>query len=240
MAIDEALLGSKLPVLRFYKWKPAGLSIGYFQNIKQINTEFCQKNNIEIVRRLTGGNAVLHDKELTYSFIIDEKEMPSSITDSYKKISKGILKTLQILGLNAAMNKEVKKEESSAVCFNDPSWYEIIVNNKKLVGSAQKRVKGKLLQHGAILLDISTEKYANCFNNCSEELIEKVKQRMTSINKELNEKIHYNKLAQAMKKGFEKELNIEFIDSELTREEKQLAQKLNKEKYSTDKWNLKK
>jgi lipoate-protein ligase A len=238
MAIDEALLTSELPVLRFYRWKPAGLSIGYFQNIQKINKTFCEKNNIQIVRRLTGGNAVLHDKELTYSLIIDESLMPESITESYKKISKGILKALHLLKLDPEMNEQVEKEEKSSICFNDPSWYEILVNNKKIVGSAQKRVNKKLLQHGAILLDIDVEKYVNCFNNASKELIEKTKQRMTSINDELNDKATYSDVKQAMKKGFEQELNIKFKDSKLTQEEKTLAKKLDKEKYSQDKWNL--
>ncbi len=238
MAIDEALLTSPLPVLRFYQWQPAGLSLGYFQDINQINTEFCKQNNIEIVRRPTGGNAVLHDKELTYSFIIDENQMPSSITESYQKISKGILKALQLLSLTPEMNEEVKDEAKSAVCFNDPSWYEILVNKKKLVGSAQKRINNKLLQHGAILLDINIEKYANCFTNCSEELIKKLKQRITAINNELKQEITYQELAKVMKKGFEESLEIDFIKDQLTKEEIQLAQTLNKEKYSRNEWNL--
>ncbi len=185
MAIDEALLSSKLPVLRFYGWKPAGLSIGYFQSVKNFNFENLKKHKVGLVRRLTGGNAVLHDKELTYSFIIDEKEMPKSIVESYKKISKGLLQGLRNLGLKAVMNKDVSKGQKSAVCFNEPSWYEIWVNGKKSVGSAQKRVDGKLLQHGAVLIDIDVEKYCSLFSNCSKELIEKVKGRITSVNDEI-------------------------------------------------------
>ncbi len=235
MAIDEALLSSKLPVLRLYQWEPPCLSIGYFQQINQINKEFCKKNNIDIVRRLTGGNAVLHDKELTYSFIIDEKLMPKSVIDSYKKISKGLLSALTFLGLKPEMNNEVKKEEKSPICFNDPGWYEILINKKKIIGSAQKRVNGKLLQHGAILIDIDIKRYANCFRKSEPE---KLKQRITSINKELKEETNYKNLAKTIKKGFESALKIGFQESELTKEERKLAERLNKEKYSTDKWNL--
>lgn len=238
MAIDEALLGSKKPVLRFYGWKPAGLSIGYFQSTQVINVEECRKREVDIVRRLTGGNAVLHDKELTYSVIIDEKEMPSSVVESYKAISKGLLQGLRNLGLKAAMNEDVKKEEKSAVCFNDPSWYEIVVNGKKIVGSAQKRIDGKILQHGAVLIEADVEKYCSLFNNCSEELINKVKQRMTSINDELGMKKSYGEVKGAMIKGFEKELKIEFEESGLTSEEKNKAEKLEKTKYSAKEWNF--
>jgi lipoate-protein ligase A len=238
MAIDEALLSSKLPVLRFYGWKPAGLSIGYFQSVKNFNFENLKRHNIELVRRLTGGNAVLHDKEVTYSFIIDEKEMPKSVVESYREISKGLLKGLENLGLKAVMNKEVEKGGKSAVCFNDPSWYEIIVNGKKIVGSAQKRIDGKLLQHGAVLIDIDTEKYCSLFDNCNKGLIEKVKERMTSINDEIDGKVDYGKVKEAVKKGFEKALNIEFIEDGLSSEEKELVKELERNKYSTDKWNL--
>ncbi len=239
MAIDEALLTSKLPVLRFYGWKPAGLSIGYFQSIKDFNLKNLKKHKIDLVRRLTGGNAVLHDKELTYSFVIDENQMPKSIIESYKIISKGLLHGLKNLGLNAVMNENVEKKEKSTICFNHPSWYELLVNKKKIIGSAQKRVNGKLLQHGAVLIDVDIEKYCSLFNNYDKELVSKVKGRMTSINEELNNKRGYNDVKQAMKKGFEKE-GSEFKESALTEKEFYLAKKLERNKYSTDKWNLRK
>lgn len=237
MAIDEALLTSKLPVLRFYGWKPAGLSIGYFQSVKSFNFESLKKHNIELVRRLTGGNAVLHDKEITYSFIIGEEEMPKSVIESYKIISKGLLDGLKNLGLKAAMNDEVEKGEKSAVCFNDPSWYEILVNGKKIAGSAQKRVNGKILQHGAILIDVDVEKYCSLFKNCTDSLIEKLRKRVTSINLEV--RADYNQVKEAIRKGFETALEIEFQESQLNQEEMDLAVKLDKEKYSKDEWNLK-
>jgi len=237
MAVDEALLTSKLPVLRFYGWKPAGLSIGYFQSVKDFNFENIKKNNVKLVRRLTGGNAVLHDKELTYSFIIDEDKMPKSVVESYKGISEGLLNGLRNLGLKAAMNEDVKKEQKSAVCFNDPSWYEILVDGKKIVGSAQKRVNGKLLQHGAVLIDADVEKYCSLFNDYGKELVSKVKKRMTSVNSELNSKKSYDDVKKAMIKGFTS-LGFEFVEDELSEEEVKLAKELEKNKYSKENWNL--
>ncbi len=242
MAIDEALLTSKLPVLRFYGWKPAGLSLGYFQDIKDINIENCKKNNIGIVRRITGGKTVLHDKELTYSFIINEKSMPKSIIESYKIISKSILLALKELGVNALIEKKInKKNKKTAICFNDPSYYEIIVNNKKIVGSAQTRKQGKLLQHGSMLIDIDIKKLISLFNlEGKEKIIEKTKKRITSINNELNsKKVNYDNVAEAMKKGFEENFKIKFIKDKLRKEEIILADKLAKEKYSSKQWNLK-
>ena len=265
MAIDEALLTSKMPVLRFYRWKPAGLSLGYFQDIKDINVDFCKKNNIDIVRRITGGKTVLHDKELTYSFIINESLMPKSIIGSYKVISKGILQALKELGIDASMKEEINKnlsiekntnitnykKNNSAVCFNEPSYYEIIANNKKIVGSAQTRKQGKLLQHGAVLIDINVEKYVNCFNleNIKDE-IKKSKNRITSINNELFnkknpitknkiKKMAYDDVAKAMEHGFKENFNVKMITGGLTEEELKLAKELEKNKYSKDSWNLK-
>src|SRR3989338_3691817 len=124
--------------------------------------------------------------------------MPKSIIESYKVISKGILLALKELGIDASMKEEANKKikNQSAVCFNEPSYYEIISNNKKIVGSAQTRKNGKLLQHGAVLIDIDIEKYVNCFNlkNINEE-IKKSKGRITSINDELKKEITYEHVA---------------------------------------------
>ncbi len=238
MAIDEALIISEEPVLRLYRWKPPCLSIGYFQAISQINTKECKRNGIDIVRRPTGGNAVLHDNELTYCVVINEKYMPDSIIESYKTISKGLLEALKMIGLKAKMNRDIKKQEKSAICFNDPSWYEIIVNNKKIIGSAQKRMNGKILQHGAILIDIDIKKYCCLFSGFNKKLIERVKNRMTSINNELNKKISYRDIKNATIKGFKKALDIKFKRSRLTKKEKLLAEKLYKKKYSKRNWNF--
>jgi lipoyl(octanoyl) transferase len=232
MAIDEALLTSKEPVLRFYQWEPAGLSIGYFQSAKEINLD--NLKDIQLVRRLTGGNAVLHENELTYSFIIDEKEMPSSVIESYRIISQGLLEGLKLLGLNPTMNKVVEKQQKSAICFHDPSWYEILVDGKKIIGSAQKRTKGKVLQHGAILLDINTDKYASLFKKYNPKLALKLKQRITCIND--IKPVSYVELQEAMQKGFSK--HFELTNSELTVEELALAKELEK-KYLSEEWNFK-
>ncbi|MBR9699898.1 lipoate--protein ligase family protein [Candidatus Woesearchaeota archaeon] len=236
MAIDEVLLDSELPVLRFYQWIPPGLSIGYDQSAINIDKEFCLEKGIQIVRRPTGGNAVLHDKELTYSFIISQDRMPKSVIESYKEISKGIVKAFEILGLQPELNDEVHKVEKSPVCFHDPSWYEILVNGKKIVGSAQKRTKGKVLQHGAVLIDMDIEKYAGCFKGLSDKQKEALKSRITSINDE-GKKVDYAQVAEAMKQGFQKALKLQFIPSILTQEELKKAKELSREKYSSLSWN---
>lgn len=238
MAIDEALLSSEKPVLRFYRWKPAALSLGYSQSIDEIDLNQCEKHGIDYVRRITGGKAVLHDKELTYAFIINEDIMPKSINDSYLVISNGILFALKQLGLDAYMKDAKLKSRSSSICFNDPSSYEITVKNKKIVGSAQTRKNSKLLQHGSILIDIDIEKMCSLFNNCNKRIINHSKKRITSIN-ELNKKVNYRNLIRAIKKGFEENFQIKLYEDDLSNKELSLAKKLLKEKYSTKTWNFK-
>ena len=239
MAIDEALLISKIPVLRFYRWKPSTISIGYFQSMKnEINIEKCKELGIGYVRRLTGGKAVFHDKELTYSFIIDESLMPKTILESYKQISEGIVNGLVELGINPEMRKEVDKKLQSSNCFHVPSYYELTINNKKFVGSAQKRQNGKILQHGSILIDADYDLMCSLFSQNSENFLEETKKRVTSISNELGKKITYQQLGTFLKSGFSKAFKAEMYESQLTHEESQLAKKLVREKYATDAWNL--
>jgi lipoate-protein ligase A len=239
MAVDEALLRlSKVPTLRFYAWKPAALSLGYFQSINDINLDYCKKNNISVVRRITGGKAVFHDKELTYSFVIDEEKVPRSVVESYKFISKSILIALNNLGVNANFKENIGKIKT-AVCLNNPSWYEIVVENKKIAAAAQTRKNKKLLQHGPILVDVDYERLCSLFNSKDDKkLINETKKRITSLNK-LNKKITYGKLSKELKKGFEENFNIKFVKDKLNKEEEKLAEKLIKEKYKTKEWNYK-
>ncbi len=239
MAIDEALLDGPQPVLRFYQWQPAGISIGFFQKMKEeINIAECKKQGIGYVRRLTGGKAVLHDMELTYSIILDEKTMPKSIIESYKIISQGILIALEKLGFKAQMKESLEKKPSSSICFNESSYYEIIVGNKKIVGSAQTRKKGKLLQHGSVLIDIDINKLCSLFNSDSEQTRKETGKRITSLKKELRREITFEEVAEAMTFGFQTNFECEFRIDNLTKQEFLLAEKLAEKKYSTDEWNF--
>lgn len=236
MAIDEVLLQSKVPVLRFYRWRPPAISIGYFQKLEEeIDLEKCRRWGIDYVRRITGGKAVLHDNELTYSFVIFTGLMPKSVIKSYKVISRAILITLENLGLKAGMKGEVKRSQKSPLCFNDPSYYEIVVNGKKIVGSAQVRKNGKILQHGSILIDFDIEKMCSLFK--SEYKISQVRERVTSLNNELGKEIEFEDLTAVLKKGFEENFDTKLIPDELTRKENALAQEIAATKFSTREWN---
>lgn len=259
MALDEALLdwhseGLIPPVIRFYEWNPATLSIGYFQTVeKEINIEAVKRLGLGFVRRPTGGRGVLHEHELTYSVIVTESypSMPATVTEAYRVISEGLLLGFQNLGLNAYFSvpntdeqKENLKNPKSAVCFDAPSWYELVVEGKKVAGSAQTRQKGVILQHGAILLDLDEDKLIQTFKFASEEVREKVRkglsQKAVSINKIISKPVTMEECKTAFKKGFADALEIELVEYNLTQEQKNYVKQLEVTRYANDKWNYKK
>ncbi|MFW5789739.1 MAG: lipoate--protein ligase family protein [Bacillota bacterium] len=254
MAIDEAIMKfhqeKKVPpTVRFYSWEPAALSLGYFQKLeKEVNQKACQKAGINIVRRLTGGRAILHDKELTYSIIIREDYglLSNSIVTSYQEISQGLVAGLNLLKIPAKLKPIERGKKSpkgnSAACFDAPSWYEVLLENKKLIGSAQTRKNGTILQHGSIPYEIDSEKTFKLFNYSDEKKRKKARRifsaKSTSL-KSAGYNIDKEKLKAALIKGLSESLGFNYIDENLTSKEINLAKKLKKEKYSTDKWNKK-
>jgi len=233
MAIDKAILhanskGFIPPTVRFYGWKPPAISIGYFQSLEEeVDIDACKRFGVDYVRRITGGGAVFHEHELTYSIVIPEShpEIPKNIMDSYGRICGALMKGLKHLGI-----------ESEYVPIND-----IVVKGKKISGNAQTRKMQTVLQHGTILLDVDVDKMFSLLRvpneKIKDKLIADVKERVTSIKHVLGENVSFDVVAEAMKKGFEEEFQVELIDGELTLEEKKLAKKFEKEIFSNMEWN---
>ncbi|WP_318508437.1 biotin/lipoate A/B protein ligase family protein [Bacillus sp. T3] len=258
MALDEALLdwhsvGKIPPTIRFYGWSPSTLSIGYFQKVeKEIDMDAVKRHGLGFVRRPTGGRGVLHEHELTYSVIVseDHPEMPKTVTEAYRVISEGILKGFQYLGLEAYFavprseeEKESLKNPRSAVCFDAPSWYELVVEGRKVAGSAQTRQKGVILQHGSILLDLDEDKLFSLFKYPNERVKERMqkafKNKAVAINEISSRKITLSEAKDAFWKGFSEGLNIDLVPYELNEEELEFVHKLAKERYENDGWNYK-
>lgn len=260
MAIDEAILtahseGKVPPTARFYGWKPATLSIGYFQKAeKEIHFDRVREENIGFVRRPTGGRAVLHDQELTYSLIVSEKHpgIPASVTEAYRVLSEGLLLGFRKLGLVAEMVNLATEEEKqkytslgSAACFDSPSWYELVVEGRKVAGSAQVRNKGVVLQHGSILLELDADLLFSLLKFSNERIRERMKQSflqkavaINDIMRSLGRKeVNLSDVELAFKEGVREGLQVELQDSGLTPYEEELAAKLVKEKYGTEEWN---
>lgn len=258
MALDEALLewhseGKIPPTIRFYGWNPATLSIGYFQKVeKEIDLEAVKKYGLGFVRRPTGGRGVLHDQELTYSVIVSEEhpEMPKTVTEAYRVISEGILEGFKNLGLDAYFaiprtdeEKAGLKSPRSAVCFDAPSWYELVVEGRKVAGSAQTRQKGVILQHGSILLDLDEDMLFDLFKYPNDRVKERMqrafKNKAVATNELRNEPVTIDEAKKAFKEGFEKGLDIELEPYTLTSEEEAYVNEIAKNKYESDEWNFK-
>ena len=258
MAMDEALLnfvsrGEIDPVVRFYTWNPATLSVGYFQRLKkEIDIDKVKEKGFGLIRRQTGGRGVLHDKELTYSVIVPESHpnMPSTITEAYRVISEGLLEGFKLLGFDAYFaiprskeEREKLKQPRSAVCFDAPSWYELVVEGRKIAGSAQTRQKGVILQHGSLLQDVDVDELFDIFIFKNDRLKEKMKKafvdKAVAINDISDRHISIEEMEKAFEEGFKKGLNIEFKPLSLT--ENQLAEvKVLEEKYRSEEWLYKK
>jgi lipoate-protein ligase A len=173
MAVDEILLeeamkGAK-PVLRLYSWRPYALSLGHFQQGDVVDKAACAQAGVDVVRRPTGGRAVLHANEVTYSIILPPSHPLThvSVVASYQALSQGLLRGLALLGIQAQLARvehpptpaaasvaSASDGGAQAACFDAPSWYELLANGRKLVGSAQVRRGGALLQHGSVPLTL--------------------------------------------------------------------------------------
>lgn len=252
MAIDEALLLSMAytvdpqPVLRFYGWNPATLSLGYAQSYhKEVDEASCRVEGIDIVRRPTGGRAVLHEYELTYSVIAPEcnPNVAGTVIQSYLRISQALLKGFRTLGVDAEMVASGGKlQERSAICFDAPSWYELVVDGRKLVGSAQVRKEGVLLQHGSILLHFDAERLFRLLRFPSEgvrqRLLTGFKAKACALDEVWKQPIGREELEREICSGFRDIMGIKLFTSQLTGQEEVLMEEV-LPKYLSDAWTKK-
>jgi len=251
MAIDWMLLESVektgVPVMRIYRWEPFCISLGYNQALSHINLDKCKRDNIDVVRRPTGGRAVLHAQEVTYSVIVPSTNPYSkeSVTEFYMLVSQGLAKGIQTLGVPAVLEKRgldlhnhYKNSALSASCFSAAARYEVVVNGKKLIGSAQRRIKGGLLQHGSIITGDAHLELPFYLQSKSEqeqrEMKKLIAEKTVSVGGYLQKDISYHKVGTAVKQGVAQELSVSFKDDKLTEEEVLRAEELI-EKFSVRK-----
>jgi lipoate---protein ligase len=233
MAVDRAILvvnseGKVPPTVRFYGWNPSAISIGYFQSLAdEVDIAACERLGVDYVRRITGGGAVFHESELTYSIVIAEShpEIPKNIMKSYGRICGAIMKGLNHLGI-----------ESEYAPIND-----IVTKGRKISGNAQTRKLETVLQHGTVLMDVDVDKMFSLLKVSNEKIKDKliadVKQRVTSIRHILGKEVRFEEVAEVMKRGFEEEFHVELLEGKLCKEEQALAKKFEKECFSANDWN---
>ena len=235
MALDEAVLeavaaGSSPPTLRFYSWSPPAISIGYFQGMREeLDLAACERLGVEAVRRVTGGGAVFHDAEITYSLVVPEGHelAPPDILESYRLICAGLIAGIGMLGVEAAFAP-----------IND-----IVAGGKKVSGNAQTRRKGCLLQHGTLLLDVDVEKMFELLlvpqEKLKGKLIADVKQRVVGMKTLLGRELGYREAVDALIRGFASAWGAELEAGEPRPDELERASILSAERYRTEAWKFK-
>ncbi len=250
MAVDEAILeaciaGEVPPTVRFYRWQPPCLSIGYFQRAgREVDPAGCRALGVDWVRRPTGGRAILHDRELTYSVVAreDDPAVSGSIVESYRKISAALVAGLRRLGLPAevAPPRSHPPGVRTAACFDAPSDYEVTIYGRKVIGSAQVRRGGALLQHGAILLEVDLDRQVGVLipppGMTHEALAAQLRSRLIALGEALGRPLPPEELASALRSGIEETWDVELLEGELTPGERLRVAAL-REKYHSPAWN---
>ncbi|OPY16104.1 MAG: Octanoyltransferase LipM [Syntrophus sp. PtaB.Bin075] len=233
MAIDEAMLrlhvpGESRPTLRFYSWTPPAVSLGYFQKHHAIDLAACQKLGIDVVRRVTGGRAVLHQNDLTYSVVSDSRQgIPSSLEASYRLICNGLLEGFRLMGFTAEHGKEQVGITGEDICFMRAAVADIVYEGRKFVGSAQKWQGSSLLQHGSIVLEPQVQTWVAIIKTDSlESLHDSLESRITCLREILGRKIDPGELKQAIARGMAEALQTEFEGGELSSREWELAEEI--------------
>lgn len=264
MAVDEAIAahagrGDVPPTLRFYQWQPACVSLGRHQPLADIDLPRCASLGYHVVRRPTGGRAILHTEELTYSVAgpQDNPVLAGAVLDSYLKLSQGLLAGLERLGLHVAKAPPSNRASADAgpVCFEVPSAYEIIVLAppgssreahralKKLVGSAQSRRQGWVLQHGTLPLvgDVTRLVDVVVFHDEAERAAQRqaLAERATTVEAALGKGVSFEAAAAALAAGFSDALDIQLEPGDLTPSELDMTISLQRDQYAAQAWTAK-
>lgn len=249
MALDESILehigrGESIPTLRLYAWEPACLSLGHAQPFADVDTARLKSHGWEVVRRATGGRAILHTDELTYSVIapLNESRVEGGILESYNRLAQALLLAVKSLDIPVEM-KEGKADNGmtpNPVCFEVPSTYEITVNGKKLIGSAQARKKEGMLQHGSLPMagDLARICQALVFENEPARAIasKRLLERATTVESALGREVSWETAAQAFIYAFEAQLGLKLEGGELSDSESRRTDELVREKYDHPSW----
>lgn len=249
MAVDEAIMqgiaaGESPPTLRFYGWDPPCLSLGYAQKWAIADREACAQRGWDVVRRPTGGRAILHIDELTYSVSVraDDARVQGGLLASYRRLSDALAEGLEYLGLHPQRAQPQGKNgaaDEGPACFDNPSNFEITVGSHKLVGSAQARKHGVVLQHGTLPLHGDITRIADALL-AGEEKREAIRRRLRAsaitLQASAGRTISYAQAAESISAGFAQMLNLTLQHGELNAWEKEQVARIRAEKYGNAAW----
>jgi lipoyl(octanoyl) transferase len=244
MAVDEVLLdgvaaGTAPPTLRFYGWTPLCLSLGYFQPFDAVDLDGCRALGVDIVRRPTGGRAILHDREVTYSVVLPASMLghDGGVLPSYHRLSLALRDGLRRLGVPATLAPATAAPTTALhgpACFDRPSAHEILLNGRKLVGSAQVRRNGAILQHGSILIEPRIASLLACLRTPGGSGSPRIEDGVAG----LAEVAEYApaQIAHALAEAFAVQFGVPLIEAPLRAPERAAAQALAGSKYAAAVW----
>jgi lipoyl(octanoyl) transferase len=254
MAVEEAILeavgqDASLPTLRLYAWEPACLSLGYAQPFADVDVPRLEARGWELVRRPTGGRAVLHTNELTYAVIapLNEPRVAGSVLESYQRLANALVEALNLLGMRVQVNENsatVHGARTNPVCFEVASAFEITVGGRKLLGSAQARRKEGVLQHGSLPLtgDLTRILQVLSFEDEKSRALaaERLLKRATTVEDALGCQVPWEEAASAIVSAFESVLALNLQPGDLSSDEKNRTGELVRVKYGQPSWTEKK
>ncbi len=246
MAIDEAVLlrhleGHAPPTLRVFRWTQPAISLGRFQQVEhEINLEECERRGVALVRRPTGGRAVYHRDEFTYSFVSSRAyQIPAGIVAAYAYLAQGLIAALAHLGVPAELSEGRVSKQPSAACFASSTQADLTSGGFKLIGSAQVWKEDALLQQGSLPIDDRSAEFYELLRFPDEggraEALAQYREKTTPL-RTFAPQVAWNEIATAFRAGFHDALRVDFQPGELTTEEWALARQLANEKYSRLTW----
>jgi len=243
MAVDEhlfrALLNEPHTYVRFYQWARPTASLGYGQNpAKVVDLDFCRANGVDVVRRMTGGKLVLHHRETTYSVVSSDVEtFTGTLGGSYKLITQGLVKGLEAMALSAVLADKASAfyAKGTMPCFSHPAQDEVELDGRKIIGSAQKRIGERFLQHGSIPLhgDEDLLKAVSFLRSDPSRI------RMTSLSEALGRPVDFAETVERLTEGLAAFFQIDFEPIVFGPKDRADIENLSRRKYATDEWTLK-
>ena len=241
MAIDEAILLTQKaqpnPTLRFYEWSSPAFSFGYFQDIaSEVDVEACGADNIELVKRMTGGGTVVHGWELTYTLVLPRDAAEMDISEAYQRIGQSLVKAFQKLGVPAQCYTAYPASSEAApnICLTNPAEHDVMSDDKKLAGVSVRRNRDGILFQGYISLDMPPSFILNRVSKNS-EVPQSVREKSTALNRD-GRSITRDALIRAVYETLE--IGIAFNAGKLSSMERTQAETLVETKYATAAWNF--
>jgi len=240
MAIDEFLFSSlgeePQTFVRFYQWEKPTVSLGFSQDIrKAVDLDYCRSHGVDIVRRITGGKLVLHHKEVTYSISSSDREFfTSSVANSYKSISQGLMRGLEKMGLKPclASSHPSSYAKGDSLCFSHPARDEIEIEGKKVIGSAQRRVGSRFIQHGSIPL-VHDEALLKSVSLPGKE---ESQIRMTSLSQALGRNVSFEWAVDHFLAGFSEYFGVVLKPKTFAASEREAIARIQKARYENEDW----